>query len=88
MPARHVMIAGFKNWKRRMAECNYCRLKQICRDAKRDGLKVSVLSGVVGQIVYVHPTTVRIRALTGGENGSRKRYFSAWLAEVPNGCEC
>lgn len=75
-----------------MAECNYCTLQRIRRDAKKKGMEVTVLGdadwGMGGKNVYVHPTAVNIAELEGGEDGERKQYRMAWLMSIPDQCVC
>lgn len=75
-----------------MGKCNYCRLQEIRRGAKKLGQKVTILSdamwGAGGKNVYVHPKDVKISHLMGGEDGERKKYRVLWAKEIPNGCCC
>ena len=72
--------------------CNYCLLKKIRKSAKKAGKKVTVLRdaawGLGGVNVYVHPPSVNIKSLQGGEDGERAKYRRAWLAEVSTHCVC
>ena len=75
-----------------MSDCNYCSLQRIKRDARKDGLTVTVLRdaawGMGGQNVYVHPKGVKIAKLPGGEDGERAKYRQSWFMELPDGCRC
>ena len=73
-------------------QCNYCSLKAIRREAKAKGKKVTVLNdakwGMGGFNIYVHPPDINIRKLTGGEDGAREKYRSAWMWEIGKHCTC
>jgi hypothetical protein len=75
-----------------LTRCNYCSLEQIKRDAKAEGKSVTVLSdakwGMGGLNVYVHPKTVDVRALKGGEDGERKKYHVSWFMKLSSSCAC
>ena len=73
-----------------MSECNYCVLKQIRKQAKDAGKKVTVKpSGysLGGKDIYVHPADVLTEALTP-DTENHKNYFVAWLMEIPKRCKC
>jgi len=75
-----------------MANCNYCDLRIIKRNAKASGKSVTVLEdatwGLGGKNVYVHPPSVKIEDLPGGEDGERKQYRVAWFMSIPVQCVC
>jgi len=72
-----------------LTSCNYCTLKGIRERAKENGLKVTLLidnwfdGHPSGTSVYVHPKDVKIV-----DKKARKKYFKAWLMEIPNKCCC
>ena len=87
------MITVNKNEERIMnTQCNYCSLKAMRKKAKVERKRVTVLSdaawGMGGFNVYVHPLNVNIRKLTGGEDGTRKKYRCAWMHEIGKHCSC
>jgi hypothetical protein len=62
-------------------------MKQIRRDAKKDGMKVVVKSSPLltwsgGVNVYVHPKYIK------GDLRFVELYFSSWFAEVSESCVC
>jgi hypothetical protein len=75
-----------------LTSCNYCNLERIKRDAWAKKQKVTVLAdarwGMGGCNVYVHPKTVKIHKLEGGEDGPRKKYFVAWMMQITTHCAC
>lgn len=75
-----------------MSICNYCILQSIKKQAKLKGYKVTILYdakwGLGGVNVYVHPKSIKISDLSGGEDGERKQYRKAWMMEIPVYCCC
>lgn len=73
-----------------LTSCNYCNLKRIKDRAKKDGLEVTLLKDrkYGGINVYVHPSTVVIDCMPGGENGEREKYYRAWLMALTDHCVC
>jgi hypothetical protein len=75
-----------------MNRCNYCHMKFIKNRANRDGMKVTTLRdarwGMGGVNVYVHPASVDIKSIEGGEDGERSKYRQAWFMELTQSCAC
>ena len=75
-----------------LTSCNLCKLRAIRRRAKEAGKVVTVLPdatwGMGGVNVYVHPKSVDVRELPGGEDGPRAEYRVSWMMEIPERCEC
>ena len=72
--------------------CNFCDLRDIRLQAKKENQKVTVLAdaiwGMGGLNVYVHPKDVNVAKLEGGEDGERAKYRVSWMKEIPSNCEC
>jgi hypothetical protein len=81
-----------------MSNCNFCTLRTIKASAKKKHLKVTTQRGWHNGIdVFVHPRDIKILPTAsvfdhmdvGDEDDpQRKRYFVAWLMEVPDKCMC
>ena len=74
-----------------LTQCNYCRLQETRARAKAKRMEVTLLDdlGVMGGLnVYVHPATVKIRELSGGEDGERKQFSVGWFMELTDYCCC
>jgi len=75
-----------------LTPCNFCSLARVKARAKEEGKKVTVLAdakwGLGGYNVYVHPKSVKIADLPGGEDGARSEYRSSWMMEIGNKCGC
>ena len=75
-----------------MTQCNYCSLQLIRDNAKKNNLKVTILSdatwGMDGKNIYVHSDNIDITKLQGGEDGEREQYRKSWMMEIPNQCCC
>ena len=75
-----------------MGRCNYCDVLNIKRKAKESNQIVTVLRdarwGMGGSNVYVHPSSVDVKALPGGEDGRRARYRVMWAMSLPDHCAC
>jgi len=75
-----------------LTTCNYCNLKNIKREAKAVGKKVTILDdaewGLCGRNIYVHPPEINIRLMKGGEDGPRSKYRIAWMKEISKICCC
>jgi hypothetical protein len=60
--------------------------------AKAKNNKVTILHdaawGLGGVNVYVHPKSVIIDKLKGGEDGERSKYRVAWFYELSESCCC
>ncbi|MCW3991216.1 MAG: hypothetical protein NWE79_00775 [Candidatus Bathyarchaeota archaeon] len=70
--------------------CNYCDFHAIRRQAEKEGMKVTLISGPVrfgtsGVDVYVHPPDINVRELEGME---QHEYWRIWFAELPTSCFC
>lgn len=72
--------------------CNYCLLEGIRKMAKEKKKKVTILAdtswSIKGLNVYVHPPSVIIHKLNGGEDGERAVYRIAWVKKIENHCSC
>ena len=72
--------------------CNYCLLKVIRKSAKAKKKEVTILPdpawGMRGVNVYVHPPSVVIHKLSGGEDGERAKYRWSWMAKIEDHCTC
>ena len=75
-----------------LTSCNYCRLQRIKARAKKEGTNVTLLDdakwGMGGVNVYIHPKEVKIKDISGGEDGDRKKYFACWFMALGDHCEC
>lgn len=75
-----------------MAKCNYCRLKKIQEVARKKNNKVTILadtSWIMGGVnIYVHPPSIIISKLYGGEDGERAVYRYAWMKKINKHCSC
>jgi hypothetical protein len=56
--------------------CNYCILQGIKKRAEADGKKVTVINNDI----YVHDPDCT--------NPTDKKYWVAWLMEIPSSCCC
>lgn len=73
--------------------CNYCLLKVIRKLAKAKKKKVTILVNapwrMVGVNIYVHPPSVVIHTLKGGEDGERAKYrWSCLKGKIGDSCSC
>jgi hypothetical protein len=67
-----------------MSQCNYCTLQTIKRQAKQEGLCVTV--DAAGN-VYAHPCSVEV-ATHPSSSGPRSEYWRAWFMELSSRCTC
>lgn len=72
--------------------CSYCALKKARKKAEVDKKEVTVLndtSWIVGGVnIYVHPPSVVIHDLPGGEDGERAVYRWSWFKQIEDHCTC
>lgn len=72
--------------------CNYCLLQLIRRSAKAKKKKVTILADAVWKVrgfnIYVHPYSIIIPELKGGEEGERAKYRQAWMKSIEDHCSC
>lgn len=71
-----------------LTQCNYCSHQRSLREAKRNGLKVTILAndwGMGGVSEYTHSKDVNIRKLTKEE---REKYSGSWYMELGDHCCC
>jgi hypothetical protein len=90
--AQEAQAASEKEAMSELTQCNYCSLRRIRRDAKREKKRVTILSdarwGMGGVNVYVHPRDVNVSRLRGGEDGPRREYFVSWFMQLTQHCCC
>jgi len=67
-----------------LTPCNYCTLRRIKRRAEGNDMIVTLLNGDV----YVHPSSVVIKELSGGEDGEREQYWRTWFMGLTDHCVC
>jgi len=72
--------------------CNYCHLKRIKERAKKNGMKVTLITGWRGgKDVFVHPPDVKppkgFKHKCDSKEGFNQ-YFTAWMMEIGKRCEC
>jgi len=66
--------------------CNFCRLQDLRREAKREGKKLSVFSDVCwGAYVYIHPKNVIIDKSMIATSVVEK-YLVMWQPALSNHC--
>jgi hypothetical protein len=71
-----------------LTRCNYCSHQETLRQAKKDGMRVTIMPedfGLGGVAEYVHPKHVKIRELTPE---ARKQYHRGWYMELGTQCCC
>jgi len=80
-------------------QCNYCQLKAIRLQAKKDKMAVTVMRGsrsarafrvpgdMRGLDVYVHPLWIDLHQREW-TYGKRKRYWRCWYWQLTNHCVC
>jgi hypothetical protein len=79
-----------------LTQCNYCSLRHIKAEAKREKKTVTLLPGrpleakyrphgMRGIDVYIHPRKVNIRALRPDQ---REKYWASWFWELSDHCVC
>lgn len=72
--------------------CSYCLLKVIRKSAKAKKKEVTIVAdtawGMGGLNVYVHPPSVVISKLEGGEDGERAVYHAARVKKIEDHCSC
>ncbi len=70
-----------------MGICNRCTLKGIKRQAKKDGLKVTISKEkqfqMGGYNIYVHPKEAK-----KFDPNYHIKYFTCWLMKIPERCQC
>jgi hypothetical protein len=66
--------------------CNYCRLKEIKKQAKKDKMKVVINHLVCGIDIYVVPKGIKIP--TYFDRNFRVEYFKSWMMEISDSCVC
>ncbi len=75
-----------------LTQCNFCRVRDIKRRAKKDGMKVTLMQdcnwGLEGTNIYVHPPEVNVRKMEGGEDGPRSKYRVGWAMSIGSSCSC
>ena len=72
-----------------LTACNYCNLQKIRKQAKKEGLRVTLLPadwGLAGRNVFVHPKEVKIAREDSDKNEHPFRV--AWMMEISDACEC
>lgn len=71
-----------------LTSCNYCNHRRLLADAKRCGMRVTVLPenwGMGGVGAYMHPRGVKIEKLKPED---RKKYHRAWYMHLGDQCGC
>ncbi len=70
----------------RVAQCNYCYLRQLQQQARRKGLFVTLKARYGGTAIFVHPKT-RLPN-TSDPDINPDSDFTAWFAELGSSCCC
>jgi hypothetical protein len=72
-----------------LTQCNYCSLRQIRKQAKSDGMKVTIRVGWNGgKDIYVHPKEIVIPNVNGDKNPLRDKYCHNWMQSIGSSCSC
>jgi hypothetical protein len=78
-----------------LTRCNYCSLREIKAQARKEKKKVTLLpgrtfgqhqgGGIRGIDVYVHPAKIDVKKLRPDQ---REKYWDRWFWELSDRCVC
>jgi len=72
-----------------LTQCNYCSLREIRARAKKEGNRVTLLTGWSGGTdVFVHPPSVTRKELLADQKKDIRKYCVAWFMAIGDHCEC
>ena len=70
-----------------LTQCNYCSLRLIRNDAKREGRVVTLKPGGIGTKVFVHRQGEALAPWIDGEPFGRSNQATE-MTEIPDSCCC
>ncbi len=67
--------------------CNYCLHQYYKKLAERKEFELSVLDGMGGVEIYMHPTEIDARKIIP-DSPEHKKYHMCWFMKLGNHCSC
>jgi len=79
-----------------MAICNFCQLLKYEKEAKKEGLTVTILTSDVTMVatddvskdVFIHPKDIKITKAMAEKEHPEHEYWRAWFMELSDECAC